>query len=250
MLRLGKTEARPDAVSFKLADYLVSMPKPPAYFGHEAMVKNWGMLGNDSVGDCVLAGGAHETEVWCAEGGKLVSFSPRSVISDYSAITGYDPSDPSSDKGTDLQVAASYRRKTGLLDANGKRHRVGAYLALTPGNWAQHLQALYLFGAVGIGIRFPRSAMDQFNAGKYWSLNKTSPIEGGHYVPLVAKRGAHLVCVTWGKLQPMTQAFFQYFNDESLVYVSAEMLNGQGKSPEGLNLVQLSADLNALGGIR
>ena len=32
-----------------------------------------------------------------------------------------------------MQVAASYRRKKGVLDAHGKRHKVIAYLALAAG---------------------------------------------------------------------------------------------------------------------
>ena len=245
-LRLGKTPARLGAVTFKLTDYLTTLPTPPANFGHEGLVSSWGMLGNDAVGDCVLAGGAHETEMWCDEGGTSAPFTAASVLSDYSAITGYDPSDPSTDKGTDMQAAASYRRKTGLLDANGNRHKVGAYLSITPGNVHEHLTALYLFGAVGVGLTLPESAMTQFGKGLYWSYNSRSPVAGGHYVPLVAKRGTHLVCVTWGRLQSMTQRFFSACNDESIVYLSPEMLNGQGKSPEGFNLAQLNADLAAL----
>ena len=248
-MKLGKLPARPGAVKLALADYLdtTTLPKPPTNIGHENLVASWGMLGNDQYGDCVWAGAGHETFLWNREGNHtLPQITTSTVLSDYTAVTGFNPNDPSTDNGTDMQVAASYRRKTGLLDAMGNRHKVGAYLALRTGDWNQHLQALYIFGAVGIGIKFPASAMDQFNKGLYWSLVKKSPIEGGHYVPLVAKRGTHLVCVTWGQLQNMTRAFFDYYNDESIVYLSPEMLNGQGVTPEGFNLAQLQADLAAI----
>jgi hypothetical protein len=39
-------------------------------------------------------------------------------------------------------------------------------MALAPGNPDQLALAIYLFGAIGIGIKFPNTAMDQFNAGK------------------------------------------------------------------------------------
>jgi hypothetical protein len=42
----------------------------------------------------------------------------------------------------------------------------GEYLPLAPGNPDQLALAIYLFGAIGIGIKFPNTAMDQFNAGK------------------------------------------------------------------------------------
>src|SRR3954454_20075859 len=108
-MKLGKLPARKDAVRLKLRDYLDTtvLPKPPKDFGHEDLVPGaWGMLGNSAVGDCVLAGAAHETMLWNAEAGKTVTFDDKSVLSDYSVITGYNPAEPNSDHGTDMQVAA------------------------------------------------------------------------------------------------------------------------------------------------
>lgn len=247
MFKLGKSTARPDAVKLKLTDYIdkVVLPKPPKSFGHETGVRLWSMLGNDQFGDCVWAGAAHETELWNAEAGRQVTFTDKAVLSDYTAVTGFNAADPNTDQGTDMQVAASYRRKTGIVDADGKRHKIAAYLSITPGNLAEHKLALYLFGAVGIGIKFPVSAMTQFNAGKPWAVVKGASIEGGHYIPLVAYRSAHLECVTWGKVQPMTAGFLKAYNDESVAMLSEEMLTN-GKTPEGFNLAALQADLVAL----
>jgi hypothetical protein len=86
--------------------------------------------------------------------------------------------------------------------------------------------------------------MDQFNAGRPWSIVSGSPLEGGHYVPLVALRG-DLYCVTWGKLQPLTRAFLTKYCDEAWAILSPEMLTG-GKSLEGFDLAQLQSDLKAL----
>jgi hypothetical protein len=244
-LKLGKTKARPGAMSLKLSDYLkksVILPSVPKTFGHEGLVPaSWGMLGNDNYGDCVWAGAAHETMMWNAEAGVKVAFTDTSVLSDYTAVTGFNPKKPNTDQGTDMVVAASYRRKTGVLDAAGKRHAVAAYLAIKPGDLNEHLIAAYLFGAVGIGIQFPNTAMDQFNAGKPWDVVAKSKIEGAHYIPLVARR-TNLEVVTWGKLQQMTTAFFQKYNDESVAYVSLESLKNN-KSPEGFDAAQLQADL-------
>jgi hypothetical protein len=247
-MKLGKTPARPNAVTFRLTKYLDTtvLPTPPAQFGHEKLVaaKSWGMLGNDQYGDCVWAGAAHETMLWNLEGGKNIVFDPKHVLSDYSKVTGFDPAKPDTDQGTDMGVAATYRRKTGVIDEAGKRHKVAAYLAITPGDVQEHLLALYVFGVVGLGIQFPKSAMDQFNAGQPWDVVPGAAIEGGHYIPLVAKRD-NLDVITWGQLQQMTPAFLQKYNDESVVYISREMLTS-GHSPEGFNLAQLKADLAAL----
>src|SRR4051794_38555156 len=238
--KLGKMPARPGAVSMKLSTYLTKaqLPVPPANFGHYELISKYGMLGNDSYGDCVWAGAAHETMMWCAEAGSSAAFNDKVVLGDYSKVTGFNPNDPSTDQGTDMQMAASYRRKTGVKDSTGKRHKVVAYLAIAKGNLDQHVSAAYLFGAVGVGIKFPGSAMDQFNAGKPWGVVPGSKIEGGHYIPLVGRRNGNLLVVTWGRIQEMTPAFFKKYNDESIVYLTKEDLTA-GVTPEGLNLAQL-----------
>jgi len=248
-LKLGKTPARPGAMTFKLAKYLeaIKLPTPPQVFGHQALVgASWQMLGNDKYGDCVWAGADHETMLWNKEAGTAVSFNDKAALSDYAAVTGFDPSDPSTDKGTDMVVAASYRRKTGVIDAKGKRHKVAAYLAIKIGDTDQLALAMYLFGVAGIGIKFPASAMTQFNAGKPWDVVAGAKIEGGHYIPGVGRdKNGNIVVVTWGKLQLMTPKFFKTYCDEVVTYISVEDLKN-GTTPEGFKLAQLQADLNAL----
>ena len=123
--------------------------------------------------------------------------------------------------GDSVRQALKYRQNTGLIDAAGKRHKIGAYLALEPGNVDHLLEALYLFGVVGIGMQFPASAMDQFDAGKPWSVVAGTQIDGGHYVPFVAKR-ANFDCVTWGRLQQMTAQFYTKYCDEAWAILSPE----------------------------
>jgi hypothetical protein len=245
-LKLGKLPATPDAVKLKLATYEKVLPKIPSTFGHEVLMHgDVGMFGNDKYGDCVFAGAAHEVMLLNREVSKEVTFTDQAVLSDYSAVTGFDPSNPATDQGTDMSIAAAYRRKTGIVDANNQRHTVAAYLALEAGNLEQLDAAAYLFGAVGVGIQFPGSAMDQFNAGKPWSIVRGADIEGGHYVPLIAKR-SHYYVVTWGRVQEVTAGFLRKYMDEAIVYLSHEFLSGAGVSPEGFKLADLQADLAAV----
>jgi hypothetical protein len=248
MRKYGKTPARINSVQLKLADYFDHasvLPKIPAEFGHENLVHAWEMLGNDEFGDCVWAGAAHETMSWCADAGQKPVFTPDSVLSDYTAVTGFNPDDPSTDQGTDMQVAASYRRRVGIVDATGKRHKVGAYIALTPGDPDQLAAATYIFGAVGVGIRVPDYAEAEFDAGKPWDVRHGNPkILGGHYISSLARRSGNFCVATWGAIQEMTPAFYRRFCDEAIVYLSREFLTA-GRSPEGFDLAQLTADLKA-----
>lgn len=258
VLKLGKKPAREGAYKFKLASYLTQAPPvAPAVFGHTELVSDYGMLGNDQYGDCVWAGAAHETMLWTAEAGSFTAFSDKGVLSDYSAVTGFTPTDPNSDQGTDMEEAAKYRRKTGVIDGKSKRHLVDAYLELpgvsarganSPALISSIAWSSYVFGALGIGIEFPNSAMDQFNAGEPWSVVKGSPIEGGHYIPLVGRRAnGNFVVVTWGALQEVTPEFLLAYVDEAVAYVSIESLKS-GKTLEGFDIAALEASLSALGG--
>lgn len=247
-VKLGKKPFVQDQRDFLYKNYIdkTVLPPFPAIYGHQDLIKDWSMLGNDKVGNCVIAGGDHETMLWTKEGSTQAVFTAENAISDYSAITGYDPQDPSTDRGTEPRAAYTYRRKTGLIDANGSRHKIGAFMALDQTDLNEVFAAIYLFSAVGIGIQFPASAMEQFNAGNPWTVVYGSRVEGGHYVPVIGYDETYLYCVTWGKIQKMTKAFFKKYCDEAWAILSEELLNEKGLSPEGFNLTQLQADLAAI----
>jgi hypothetical protein len=237
-LKLGKKPAR-HAISFSFSTFFDAskLPTPPAVFGHYQAVHDFGLLGNDEYGDCVFAGAAHETMIWSIAGGKpQAQFTTANVLSDYSVVTGFKANDPSTDQGTDVQTAAAYRRKRGVVDAHGKRHVVDSYVALRPGNVEELVLAVYLLGAAGVGIQLPSQAMDAFDDGEVWAVPAQPDIVGGHYIPCVGRNSrGNLVLVTWGRLQAMTPAFYERFNDETVAYVSLEVLNAKNLSPEGFD---------------
>jgi hypothetical protein len=249
--KLGKAPAAPRPTDFKFSEFAssIALPSVPSRFGHGSAYSDWKMLGNDRYGDCVWAGAAHEHMLI----NKVVHhtdvpFDDNSVLGDYSAATGFDPNDPSTDNGTDVHLALSYRRKTGIADSNGQRHTIGAYVALDPKSWDHLEQATYIFGAVGIGIQFPSSAMDQFNAGEPWDVVAGSQIEGGHYVPTVGSVASadQVTVLTWGKHQAMTKAFYEEYNDEAWVYITNEELRSDGKGLHGFDVGKLNSYLSAL----
>jgi hypothetical protein len=249
--KLGKQAADPRGTDFQFSAFsaAIELPKSPSRFGHEKAYADWLMLGNDRYGDCVWAGAAHEHMLLNKVVHKRdVLFDDDSVLSDYAAVTGFDRNDPSSDRGTNVHDALSYRRKTGITDANGTRHQIGAYVALDPKNWEHLEQATYIFGAVGIGFEFPDSAMKQFANGEPWSPVNGSKIEGGHYVPVVGSLHAatEASAITWGKRQVFTIAFYEQYNDEAWAYITTEELHGDGTGLHGFDLEKLNAYLAAV----
>ena len=248
-MKFGLKPVRQDAVKFKMTTYaaLDKLPQPPPIFGRYFLIQNWGVLGNDQYGDCVIAGAAHETMLWNAEQARIVPFTDQNVLANYSTITGFNPSDPSSDQGTDYEAAAQYRRKTGIVDAAGKIHGIDAYLDVTRD--PTHLaEAIWLFGAAGICLAFPDYAMDQFNRGQPWDVvpGQPEPTEG-HYVCGVGRNaGGNIVAVTWGQLQVITPAFLTKYMQAGIAYVSLERLNEKGISLDGFDQEALEADLEDL----
>ena len=248
-MKFGLKPVRPGAVRFAMTRYaaLDRLPPAPAVFGRYAQIDQWDMLANDRYGDCVIAGAAHETMLWNAEQGRIAPFTDQCVLATYSAITGFDPNDPSTDQGTDYEEAAKYRRQTGITDAAGKVHGIDAYLdvAKDPAHLAE---AIWLFGAAGICLAFPDYAMDQFNRGQPWDVvpGQPEPTEG-HYVCGVGRNaGGNIVAVTWGQLQVITPAFLTKYMQAGIGYVSLERLNEKGISLDGFDQEALEADLEDL----
>ena len=101
-LKLGKKPATYDSRDLLFAQFRTAEPLPshPKHFGHEKPAKSWQMLGNGpdntvatgfgGAGDCVFAGGDHETMLWTLESGAPANFSGANAIADYIAVTGYD----------------------------------------------------------------------------------------------------------------------------------------------------------------
>lgn len=69
---------------------------------------------------------------------------------------------------------------------------------------------------------------------------------GGHAVPILAYDSRTLTCITWGAKKRMTWGFFARYCDESYAPLSLDWLNAQGKTPEGLDLDALQADLTQI----
>lgn len=238
----------PPALRFSAYLRAEALPAVPTVFGQQALIpqKGWGMLLNDELGDCTIAGPQHVEMLWTAVAGSPAAFSDNTARQDYEAACGYVPGDPNTDQGGDMVSVADYWRKTGMIDTHGNRHKIAAYLQINASNLANVDLAAYLFGAVGLGITLPESAEDQFTNGQPWSVTPNSPQMGYHYVPYVGRTADGLrQIVTWGALQAVEESWLKANLEEAVAYVSADYLKS-GKSPLGFDLAALTTDLEEL----
>lgn len=254
----GKAPARPGAVTFRFDEFVdtAQLAPPPTSFGRDRLVKRWGMKGNDVAGDCVFAGAAHEIMLWCAEAGAPVHISDNTTLKNYAKITGYDPRQTDAqgnnptDQGTDVASWLGIRRKIGFLDDGGHAHKIGAYVALEPGNQDQLRFAAYYFDGVGIGVRFPEQWMDSFRqGGRTWTAVRNPNYVGGHYITNVAFRDGRPVIVTWGAEVELTLGGYAQTCDEAYAYLTPEKLQN-GVDSNGFNYSQLTAKLAQLKAVR
>jgi hypothetical protein len=214
--------------------------------GHADLVEPHMFL-NDQLGDCAIAGSIEEVRLANALRGVTVNFTDETALWNYSAITGYDPEDPGSDAGTDVHELFDYRKTTGLVDADGNRHKIVAYAGLTPGDFDELLVALSLFDMVGIGIQVPDYCDKQFEAHQPWHL-EAGPhrIEGGHYIPVVGATDRNTaVLFTWGGIGGITGPFYSGYNTVAVVALTEEMFTN-GKAAGGVDFDKLAHDLAEL----
>lgn len=219
----------------------------PEDFGFYALVSNWGMDGNDEYGDCFPAGQDHAELVFpTLAGAPSPTITTPNTLADYFAMNGKKPgpAGSSSDQGTDPRIGLNYHRQVGMLTA-GVRRKIEAWTATEVGNLTELAEAAYLTGAAGIGINCPESAQDQFPTG-FWRVVSGSPIEGGHWIVCVGRKGGYYVCVTWGGIVLVTAAFLRKYMTFGAAIFSTEILSKLGESPSGLNALQLRADVAAL----
>jgi hypothetical protein len=205
---------------------------------------SWGMLGNDSVGDCVCAAAFHGQDVFEFYGQNVTpAFTTAEAISMYEAISGYNPNDPNSDVGATLQDGLGYWQKTGLAG-----YKIDAYAEIDYRNTALLQQCIADFGVAYLALEVPASAMQQFDAGQPWSVVRRSPIEGGHCVPAVGYDAQYLYVITWGAVQKVEWAFYAKYFEEAWVPISTDWMEATGKTPSGLDAATANADFQQLTG--
>jgi hypothetical protein len=247
-MKLGKQQALHDPRTLQLTNYLKpeALPPPPAAKDWGKGVGNWGMMLNDTIGDCTCAAAGHLIMEWTANAGKEITPSDGDILKAYEAVSGYNPETHANDNGAVETTVLKYWRKTGIAG-----HKIGAFAALTPGNRTHIEDGAFLFEGVYIGLALPVSAQRQ----AIWATPPQGPTGtgapgswGGHAVPIVAYDARGLTCITWGQRKRMTWDFWNNYCDEAYAILSQDLFEPNAKSPAGFDLAQLQADLGQVTG--
>lgn len=233
-------------------------PFVPAVVDYTALLPaDLGMMLNDQLGDCAEAGWYHAEQVFTANAQGAIVTAPNAIVQQfYSEVTGFNPNAPlvddknPTDQGTALQDLLAYLVKTGAPMADGTRRKIlGAY-EVDPRNSADLNQATYEGGVIYGGFNVPQYLMDGLTApGSVWDMKASgdATIVGGHCV-ISAKYSANgnRGIISWGSSDyTATPTFFSNYFDEAYVVVTQDWVDKTGRTPGGLSLDEMQAQMAA-----
>ena len=236
-----------DASLDVMRQHLAALGPPPKATNNwaAAVREHWGFMGNDTLGDCVCADVSHIVMLNTANASSIVVPTYWQNVKLYEYVGGYVPGDPSTDNGCNMTTMDEFLKANGFLG-----YKVDAYAMIDFTNLSDLLWSVQLFGSCSIGFNFPAWAMDAFNAGEPWGAppaGADTSIIGGHDVPIVQGTSAgNFQCVTWGRLQPVSMAFWELYAEEAHARLDFDWIKEVGLSPSGFSLAQLDADLSEI----
>jgi hypothetical protein len=240
-MKLGRKAIKTDTRTLRLARYFTEdLPSPPVAKDWSKGITSFGMMLNDQLGDCTIAGCGHAVQVLSANAGAEITVPDSAILAAYEQWDGYKPADPSTDQGgVELDVLTDWR-KNGLAG-----HKLLAFADPEATNVIEIKQCIALFGGVYIGVSLPLTAQTQ----DVWDAvddpgdgSAQAGSWGGHCVFVCAYDSDGLTCITWGAQKKMTWTFWNEYVDEAHALLSADWLGANG-APSGFDLAQLQADL-------
>jgi len=230
--KFGKHPKRDDPRNLKFAKYATELAPPPSTFSDMDVVcaklgvtdpkTLYPMDGNDTLGDCTIAGIAHADTTYEGLIGQKSIPSRCTVVSLYKKLTG------GQDTGCNMLDVLNYWRQNKCFG-----DKIIAYTEIDPKNHTHIQQAIQLFGGVYIGFNVQENAIDDFNNGTTWTPGNLTG--DGHAVYLIAYDQDTVTVLTWGGYIKATWAWLDYTCDEAYAIV-----------PPELNSPELLADLNAV----
>jgi hypothetical protein len=223
VFKLGKAPAKKDSNNLKFAGLLrAAAPSIPDTYDFDATHSGipTPMFANDELGDCVIAGRAHQTlRFEDIEQGAVITITDSDVRKEYFKETG------GVDGGLVVLDSLKLWRKRGWRAAK-KTYAIKAFAEVDPRDSDQVRHAIFADVGIGLGVQLPRSAQEQIITGQPWDVTNGPDSKpgswGGHYVFVPGYTPAGPVCVTWGRKQQMTWDWLDRYCDEAYAIFDAK----------------------------
>lgn len=243
--KLGKHPAKRDPRNLRLASFIDrdALYAPPQALDRARDLSSFGRYRNNELGCCVASTWGTIIEVLAG-----VRVPDDEITRMYSAIGGYDPKRPETDRGASMTTGANYMRQIGMRDAVGKIHRIGAWVQINPHDLTEVQIAMDYLGCLPVGLDLPATARD---TSKEWDTTGGGGPEepgslGGHSAAKLRFDHRSNGIGTWGFKQGMTLPFWYRYVDECIAPISLDWVTGDKPAPNGFKLDELIAALKAL----
>lgn len=199
-------------------------------------VTDWQVLGNDTVGDCGVAGLEHGFMADAAIAGEHEQFpTTTQAVSYYLSYTH------GADTGVVLSDYLAYVRSNPFYG-----HSVDVFAPVDVHDVPTLQFAVWAYGFAYTGIVVTRAMQEAFGAGQPWTSSAASgQVLGGHCVPAVGYDDDFLYVVTWGGVQKVTWPAWHRISEEAYAVVTGEFVE-RGGDGRGVTLAALRSDLNRL----
>ncbi len=231
----------------KLSDHVTaSLPAPSPELDLYSKVDVYGMDGNNQYSCCAFSAVSHTHNTWTANvGGKTVHFDVNRLISDYLAGAG-------GDNGVTEDQLVSYWKSQGICGT-----RIVGDTEINKDDSIQLRQGLEIFGNLQIGLLLAEHWTED---DMFWDANAGrpgyfmgSPGNAGHWIVAVGTKLVNgrlwFVVVTWGGLKYISaEAISQYGMFTNCALSEAWVNQATAKSPTGIDVPGLIADMDALNG--
>jgi hypothetical protein len=190
------------------------------------------MYGNDRLGDCMYAAGAHADNTFTGNASVESTFDEATLEKDYLALSG---GDNGLDEG---QLVGEWKKglcsnpAASILDA----------LDVDPTDAPLVQSALELFGGVLFMLAVPDAWVNNFRTGAVWDAPARANPQNGHGIWWngVDAAGRYKL-QTWGTHGWITPAGVAVCDPSAFVVFSLRWFNSKGIAPNGLSYDQLAA---------
>lgn len=203
-------------------------------------------LMNNKLGCCTITGIAHLMQnMAIANDARMPEFSDDDIVSAYSAATGYDPHDPSTDNGGMMVSALSVARRSGIGG-----HTIGAWVRVNMSDHREVEAAIYMFGGIYVGADLPA----RVNSQTIWSLPKQTEITaddapgsfGGHAYIITEYDARMYGSRPWRHRVWQTMEHAKLYVDEAYAIIIKEWVTKERPAPNGFDIDRLIYNLKAL----
>lgn len=239
--RLGRLPPVVDRRTLQLARYMPeALPPAPVTVRWSNFVTSWPMYGNDAYGDCTIAAVGHFEQIQSSVRRKPITPSAASILARYKRLTGCKKPGDAHDTGLNENTVLRDWRQHGV---GNRKMLAWADVNVWDHNAVRNALSIFRGLYIGFGISDPQQLFSEFSAGKPWTPEQGQVTEG-HAVNIADCDADTLTCVSWGRLQKMTWAFWDHMVDECHAVLLADET---ASLPAGFNLPLIRADLALVG---